>query len=323
LVTRDTPPAASNFQRLLAFQGIPSCAEVEFCFANPKGESQHLDITERDLFISTSWWTTSCIRKSVPARSIIYLLQEDERIFYPNGDDRLLCSEVIADPEIRFVVNTRLVFDTLVADGFSNIAKRGVWFEPSFSPTHYCWDENRDRSKLGFLFYARPGNLRNLYYRGMEAIAAAIEIGLFENADWCFNFAGKDLSPVSLPRGIRPILHQNLAWADYAKLVRSMDLGLCLMQSVHPSYPPLDLAASGAVVLTSRFGRKVSLEQYSTNILCSDVTLDALIDGLRTAVGRAHDIADRRRRYDSNAIMRDWSASFAPVLEKLQEAQCD
>lgn len=320
LVTRDTPPAADNFQKLLAFQGITTSAEVEFRFANPKAESQHLDITERDLFISTSWWTTSCVRKSVPARSITYLLQEDERIFYPNGDDRILCSEMIADPEIRFVVNTRLVFDTLVADGFSNIAKRGVWFEPSFSPTHYHWDEFRDRTKLGFLFYARPGNLRNLYFRGIEAIAAAVEIGLFENGDWSFNFAGKDLSPVSLPRGIYPVLHQNLAWADYAKLVRSMDLGLCLMQSVHPSYPPLDLAASGAVVLTSRFGAKVSLEQYSANILCSDVTVDALIDGLRVAVGRARDIAGRRSRYDSNGLMQDWSASFAPALEKFQGA---
>jgi hypothetical protein len=320
LVTRNAPPAPGNFQKLIAFHGITCSGEVEFRFASPKGETQHLDITERDLFISTSWWTTSCIRKSVPARSITYLLQEDERIFYPNGDERTLCSETIADPEIRFVVNTKLVFDTLVADGFSNIAKHGVWFEPSFSPIHYHWDESRDRTKLGFLFYARPENFRNLYFRGMEAIAAAIEIGLFENGDWCFNFAGQDLSPVSLPRGIRPVLHQNLAWADYAKLVRSVDLGLCLMQSVHPSYPPLDLAASGAVVLTSRFGAKVSLEQYSANILCSDVTLDALVGGLRAAVGRAHDIAGRRRRYDRNALMQDWSASFAPALEKFQGA---
>ncbi len=321
VVTRDTPPAAANFQKLLSFQGIDCAAEVEFCHSNPRSDSQMLDITLSDTFITTSWWTTSCVSKAVSARNIVYILQEDERIFYPNGDDRLRCSETLASSEIRFVVNTKLLFDHLVGDGFRNIAERGIWFEPSFSPIHYCWDESGDRSKLNFLFYARPENPRNLYYRGLEVIAAAIEMGLFDADQWSFHFAGKDLAPISLPRSIQPILHQNLAWLDYAKLVRSTDLGLCLIHSPHPSYPPLDLAASGAVVLSTSYGRKESLDQYSRNImLCSDTTVSGLMIGLQGAITRARDFPTRRSSYETNCLLRDWSISFKLVLESLQGA---
>ena len=38
-----------------------------------------------DLFVTTSWWTTWATRASVDPASIIYLVQEDERRFYPGG----------------------------------------------------------------------------------------------------------------------------------------------------------------------------------------------------------------------------------------------
>jgi len=320
VVTRDTPPAASNFQKLLSFQGIASATDVEFAYAAPKSELQALDVSESDIYITTSWWTTSSVRKAVPARNIVYLLQDDERIFYPCGDDQIRCAEMLSDSEICFVVNTKLLFDHLVTEGFDSIAKRGTWFEPSFSPAHYYWDENRDHSKFNFLFYARPGNLRNLYYRGLESIARAIEIGLFEESKWTFHFAGKDLTPVMLPRNIEPVLHQNLAWADYAKLVRSIDLGLCLMHSPHPSYPPLDLAASGAVVLTTAHRRKVSLDQYSANVMVSaDLSVESLARGLQAAIALAADIPSRRSHYAGNGLLRDWPRSFESVLQGMQE----
>ena len=52
------------------------------------------------------------------------------------------------------------------------------------------------------------------------------------------------------------------------------------MDTPHPSYPPLDLAASGAVVVTNRHGRKTSLCQYSENIVCVDPTVEALKAGI-------------------------------------------
>ena len=92
---------------------------------------------------------------------------------------------------------------------------------------------------------------------------------------------------------MRPHIVQNLPWLDYVKLVRRMDVGLCLMDTPHPSYPPLDLAASGAVVVTNQHGSKTSLASYSNLIICDDSSIEGLKRGIAEAVART---ADRDRR---------------------------
>ena len=62
---------------------------------------------------------------------------------------------------------------------------------------------------------------------------------------------------MELPGGVRPTVWSKLPWSKYAELVSTMDLGLCLMDTPHPSYPPLDLAAAGAVVVTNTHGSKI------------------------------------------------------------------
>lgn len=91
-----------------------------------------VDVIENDIFITTSWWTTHVTLKSVDPSKIIYILQEDERMFYPAGDDQLLCSEVLSNEKIRFVINTKLLYDHLISTGLPNIQKSGQYFEPSF-----------------------------------------------------------------------------------------------------------------------------------------------------------------------------------------------
>ena len=116
---------------------------------------------------------------------------------------------------------------------------------------------------------------------------------------------------------MKPRLLQNLRWPEYAALVRQADLGLGLMYTPHPSYPPLDLAASGAVAVTNRYGRKRSLAQYSANILCVGGALELLIEGIAQGVRLAGDLPTRRRNYVQNGLARDWAASFAPAIERL------
>ena len=96
-----------------------------------------------------------------------------------------------------------------------------------------------------------------------------------------------------------------------------MDLGLSLMATPHPSYPPLDLAAAGAVVVTNTFSIKTSLECYSSNIICADPTLEALTEGLRSAVALVCDPMRRQKNRTKDLILRDWRASFKQPLDKL------
>src|SRR5438067_1217967 len=136
---------------------------------------------------------------------------------------------------------------------------------------------NRAARPYRFLYYARPNNVRNLFYRGLEAIHEAVAAGILDPQQWELCFVGKDIPRLRLANQVEPKRYQNLSWQAYAALVREIDLGLCLMYTPHPSYPPLDLAASGAVAVTNRFGNaKHSLDQYSKNIICPEPSVAGL-----------------------------------------------
>jgi hypothetical protein len=318
IVTETEPPPPGNVGNVFAAHGIDCQQEIEFCYA-PRGDRNRGEVAfgRGDLFVTTSWWTTWNARQSVPARQILYLLQEDERMFYPYGDLHLRCSEVLADPDLRFVVNSRLMFEHLVASGLDNIGRSGVWFEPAFPLHSYHWPERvpAPTNKHHFLFYARPWNSRNLYVRGLQAIGAAIQDGVLDPDEWDMTFVGRDLTPIVLPRDVKPRLMQNLPWTEYAALIRGVDVGLSLMYTPHPSYPPLDVAACGGVAVTNQFGRKTSLNQYSRNIICVPADVASLVDGIAQGTILAANEVTRRRNYENSGLGRDWTAAFEPVLD--------
>ena len=146
---------------------------------------------------------------------------------------------------------------------------------------------------------------------------------ILDTTEWELHFVGKDIPNLTLGMGIVPHRHENLGWKAYADLVRTMDLGLSLMATPHPSYPPLDLAASGAVVVTSRFGRKSCLDQYSQNIICVDPSVDGLLHGLERGIRLARDAEQRAANYRRNSMLRDWRTSFASVLDRVADGLRD
>jgi hypothetical protein len=318
LITECLPPDKGAVGMLLQQHGVAPPAEIAFGFADrSRAERREIDLHDGDLFVTTAWWTTSNLLHAVSPRQIIHMLQEDERMFYPHGDVNLLCSEILARPDLRFAVNTRLLHEHLIASGLEGLARTGAWFEPAFPQNCFYWEERAPTGPREFLFYARPFHPRNLYGRGLEAVSAAIERRILDPAHWNVTFVGRDLNAITLPHGVKPRLVQNLPWAEYAAVVRRTDLGLALMHTPHPSYPPLDLAACGAAAVTNRYGRKRTLASYSANILCVDADIEALVAGIAAGVQLAADLPARRRNYGQSALGRDWAAAFAPVFDRL------
>ena len=317
IITRTERPQAENVEHILSVYGLALTGEVQFLFAPPWEGKQEIDFSADEVFLTTSWWTTSATLASVPANSIVYLLQEDERMFYPFGDDRLRCDAMLQNRDIRFVINTQLLFDHFVSEGFSNIRDHGSWFEPSFPTQVFYPRQVQIKTKYMFFFYARPNNLRNLFYLGMEVIDAAIARKILDPAEWEFILAGKDIPDVVFEGGVTPTKCENMSWSQYADLVGAIDLGLSLMYTPHPSYPPLDLVASGAVVVTNRFGNKQSLHSYSANLICVDAEKEALLNAIGQGVGLAKDRSRREQNFHTNGLGKTWSQSFAKIIQDL------
>lgn len=320
LITRNDPPDTSAVGRVLAANGVTLETPLEAVFAPPSG-GRELPLSDDDFFLSTSWWTTRALLSRVRRDRLAYLLQEDERMFYPHGDDRSLCGQTMSEPGLMIAVNSRLLFDHLT-DGpepIPDLAGRAAWFEPAFPAAGRTIAPPRGNGRRKLFFYARPNNLRNLFHAGLEAIGNAIAAGTLHPAEWDIHLVGKDVPDLIFPRGVRPSRAEGLTWDDYHGLIASMDAGIALMDTPHPSYPPLDLAAHGAAVLTNTHGLKTDLSGYSRNILLEPPDVASLGRGIDRMVTLARDHATRSANLRADRICRDWKTALAGVVDHLAD----
>jgi len=315
VVTRDIPPEPAHFGAVLAAHRVAYAENIEFEYAPAQMDARGLAVSDQDLVLTTSYWTTAAALKNFAPSRIIYLVQEEESLFYPAGDQQIRCREVFCDTRLRFLVSTSALLNYLIADGMTGIAARGIAFEPAFPSSIYYKEPRPPASKRRFCFYARPDIPRDLFLRGLEAVASAMESGILAAPEWDVHFVGKDMPSIDLPRGIRPRIHTKLPLDYYGELIRQVDVGLSLSYAPQPSYPPLALAASGAVVVTNRYGPKQSLAQYCANILCVDPSLNELAAALDEAGKLAVDEPRRQANFASARMNRDWETAFAPALE--------
>lgn len=317
IITRTAPPVPANVDHLWQVNGIALQGESQFEFAPRQDPNKEIDLLPDELVVTTSWWTTAAALLTIPAEQIVYLLQEDERMFYLFGDVRLRCEQVFRHTGIRFAINTNLLKQHLVNDGFTHMAQRAFGFEPAFPAAVYHPRAKPAGSKRRFVFYARPLNPRNLYFLGQDVIAAAVERGILDPSQWELVFVGRDVPDVQFGADCIPITRENLSWGDYAELIGGADLGLSLMYTPHPSYPPLDMAASGAVVVTNRHGLKQDLSPLCANIICCEPDLEALVEGLRQGVALALDTPRREANHRANALQRGWDDSLGAVVDAI------
>lgn len=318
VITRIEPAQGVNLHALFELYGLQHEGELEFAFAHVNATQNQINIQRDELFITTSWWTTHAVLASVAAERILYVLQEDERTFYPAGEDQLRCHQLLAHDGIRVVVNTDGLLAHLVADGLPGLAGRALAFEPAF-PARLFHPRPKPEGVQGrrrLMFYARPIHLRNLFYFGLEVLDRAIAEGLLDTQRWEIHFVGAGVPAVTFCDGSAAILHEQIGWREYVELVGTMDLGLSLMLSPHPSYPPLDLAASGAVVLSNRHANKTDLSPLCANIVLTDLTLPAMMSALREALALAEDDAERARRHRASRLGAEWPEALASVIER-------
>ncbi len=316
LVTRTSAPDAGALSAILSANRITLETEFELAHAPVSGEAE-LPVTPMDRFLTTSWWTTECLLPQIPQHHLAHLLQEDERMFYAYGDWRRRCHNVLNTSGLRLVVNSRLLYDALGSgsEPLEDFAARADWFEPAFPGSTPAGKPANEPRKL--FFYARPNHSRNLFALGLEALTRACENGILAAGAWEVYFVGSHIPALTLPGAVRVQRLERLGWKSYQDVVAGVDAGFVLMDTPHPSYPPLDLAAAGAAVLTCRHGNKTDLSFYSRNLLTAEATISSLVAGLEALVTAANDDAQRAWNVKTDRIPRDWNLTLSGVVESL------
>lgn len=324
IITRNTPANPNAFFNFLKLMQIEPPKKMDFFSDSSRHLDQKpylLDTSPNDIFIATSWWSALAIDQINLRKNFFYILQEVEAFIYPNSDEQVMSQRPLVNPKIRFLINSQLLGNYYSAHGPKEMMQHSYCFEPAF-PTHLfspSKESFQKKRKHSLFFYARPNQPRNLFYTGLKLIDQAAESGLLNKDEWQIYFGGAETPKITFPNGMQPIHLKQMNWKDYAQFCPQVDLGICLMNTPHPSYPPLDIAASGGVVLTNQFESKSSLP-YSNNILCSDINPDKLFETLKCAIELAKDPLQREKNFKANQIARNWEQSLEKTLQFMVDA---
>jgi glycosyltransferase involved in cell wall biosynthesis len=296
---------------------------VEITFGR---EAPAVEISRRDRFIATTWWTAHIADDAlrwVDAERFLYLIQEYEPFTFPMGTYAALADQSYTFPHFALFSSELLrgYFRARAIGVFAGAHGGGERESASFQNAITAVDpptavELAARTTRRLLFYARPEShaARNMFELGMLALERALREGLL--GGWELNGIG------TVERGRRLGLsggHVNLLpradQSTYARLLRDHDVGLALMYTPHPSLVPLEMASAGMVTVTNSFENKTVdvLSTISENLIAAPPSIDGVLEGLRKALASVSD-AQRRVRGSAVAWSRDWNRSFSDEL---------
>ena len=322
IITRTEPPVPKNFVTLLKNNNMEPFEDVEFYsdydrdqFGNKKYK---LEVSPTDVFLATSWWSAAAIRKTTVRKRFYYIIQEVETFFYPHGEEHYLCSHLLEDDDIDYIINSRYLYDYF-KENTPKITDNGVYFNPAFSSSMYHrenFDKRDEHYKL--FFYARPNNPRNMYYYGLRLLDRAIERGIIDINHWTICFAGSELEHIGFSNGVHVENMGLMEWKEYAEFLSTVDLTMSLMYTPHPSYPPYDAVCSGGVVITNRCLNKQEFPECD-NIIMADLEEEAFLEGLSRAVELAQDYPVRKKNYENSTVPRDWKETLQETFKFMEE----
>jgi len=286
-------------------------------------------IGANDLFLATAWWTAQiakyAVRKTVN-KTFIYLIQDFEPILHEGSTFQARALETYGLPHIP-VINTRLLLDHLVRESTGcyadpKFSANALWFEPALDRSYYYPDPGRPRQsgKKTLLFYARPSVARrNLFEIGVVALRQAVASGVIDKDNWEVWAMGEKLAPVALGNGVFLNPLPWLSFDAYAERVRTADLLLSLMLSPHPSYPPLEMAASGKLAVTNSFSVKTAkrMRAFSPNIIVAEPTAESVAAALENAAGRINAGLPSYDPSGAVALSSNWDDSLGEIVPVL------
>uniref|UniRef100_UPI0025866053 rhamnosyltransferase WsaF family glycosyltransferase n=1 Tax=uncultured Methylobacterium sp. TaxID=157278 RepID=UPI0025866053 len=253
-----------------------------------------LSVRRNEVFVATAWWTAAAAYALQQDQSrlhgrklpVVYLIQDHESYFYPWSSRFGIAESTYARTEDTVAVLNAEEFANYFTERYP-LSKAYV-LPFALNPVIEAALTPRPRERI-ILVYGRPSVDRNCFQLICQAL------GLWQRADpitagrWRIVSAGESFEP-SIVSQIRNLeVRGKLSLAEYAELLSTASVGLSLMVSPHPSYPPLEMAFAGLHTITNGYANK-DLSLRSKNIeSVAYLDASAIADALRSAVAKAED----------------------------------
>jgi len=269
--------------RFLSLNPVPPGQETfdfEQYVINPEGKTieaaaaasgDRLPCHDKEIFFCT-YWTSALIWeayasilgvRNLPVPDFYYFIQDFEPGFYPFGYKHALCLNTYSHKD-----HAHAVFNSEELAGY--FARLGLGFKkqyvlkPSLNPViHRRLTEAgfnvpaKDNSQMRILIYGRPHQPRNCF----SAILAGLYLYMCSvpeqaRGDYYILSAGQEHEDIVLAPGVVVKSLGKLPVEKYVDYLEFCNIGVSMMVSPHPSYPPLEMALYGLYTITNAFGGK-------------------------------------------------------------------
>jgi hypothetical protein len=326
----DLQKAREKIKRYPGMQTLFDDLEVDYI-----GDRSHpLEVSADDTCLATVWYSAFFAHKIMATinteKPFLYLIQDYETNFYPGSS-----SSVVANQSYRFnysaLFSSKSLQDFFVNNDIGGIVARGVEYmhfnnacaanlmeEERFMQIH------QSNPKRRLVFYSRPVVDRNMFELTAKAILTAFRTGLFSTDQWECIGMGLGECTLRLNEEEYSVCMPRMSLEEYIESVASFDVCLTLMASPHPSLIPMDLAGSGAVVVTNTFATKTEayLRSLSDNIIPADPTLEGLLAALERAKEASLDLPARYKAAADMRYPRNWDETFTEEHRQFLLTHC-
>lgn len=249
----------------------------------------------REQFFVYNWWISINIEPVIAAQAAhfggsrlpkIYLMQEYEPQFYEFSSAHLYANYAFnnqAGP-MWGIFNSSEFHAYYEMQG--NQCDKAFVFEPRMAPRIRAFSENLsvEEKRRKILVYGRPNIPRNCFTilkAGLEHWARTHGAG----QNWEILSAGMKHADIPLGGGHHIRSLGKLSLEGYGTLLRETSIGISLMSSPHPSYPPLEMAHFGIRTITNGYACKDLTRRHENIVSLDNILPPTLGDTLARVIG--------------------------------------
>ncbi len=289
-----------------------SYSTIDVSFRNPSNFA-YLPLHPDDVIVVSAWWDAYTASQLPLSKKFVYMLQDYEPIFYNNGDQQQFAESTYHTDNFIPLCNTKLMMKYFKSGNYPYIQNNATWFEPAVAVPQ---KERVNRKTKNIFLYGRPQVHRNMFFTAIKALDTALLDPVFSKHNWNIYCAGQaDIPNIRLKSGH---IIKNLGKLDiqqYYDFTKTVDIAVSPMLAPHPNYPTLELASTGATVVTTKYKTKDTLRNYSKNILLSEPT----VEDMSSKIIKACAIALDPNTTIEHSIESDWVKALEDSLKDVIE----
>lgn len=296
IIVTDAEIEPASYEGLPDYTPVPFTQSLDFVSSSVIDAKERaggrLDLRAREIFVATAWWTVDIARALETDRArafggrrpFVYIIQDDEPNFAGWSSRYVLAeSTYLHRDDTIAVINSEELFAAITArHDFAH-----AFCLPYALNSHIAERLAPLPRERTILVYGRPTVARNAFELVCMALKQWQQRDSIRASRWRIVFLGEAFEEALVYPVQNAAVEGKVSLNAYADHLNRAAVGVSLMISPHPSYPPLEMAEAGLVTITNAYPGKDLRERFPEIISLASPGVAALASAIEAGVATA------------------------------------